>query len=984
MEDSNYKFDVFLSYSRKDEAFGKRLEEALENYTLPKDVSSRSVSTKRLNVFRDKKDLVPNDSDYYKTIEGYLNRSRYLIVICSPNARRSQYVNEEIKTYLKSHEASRVIPILLSGRPNNDSQANPEEHAFPPALCEALAMPLAIEFTEFERAPGKLNKGRYHDSWYTLLSKIYGTERAEIERLDAKRQARRRAIFAGVSLVVIALLSVALVFAIISRQQAASERDHAQQLLYASDMNLAQRAFESGNVGLGRDLLESHRPKSGERDLRGFEWYYLWQLYNGQLASFDSTDDLAFSHDGSRFATVVGDAVKIWDTASRRETANVSLGPIPDDSNTDELMTLSIDFSPDGNTVAYLDNKRGTMLLDLASGASRKVPLPVLGEKQRESSVLSTEEGIQRYREFVSGGVPRFSPDGKLLAVDFGCGVVAVYDAQSLNQITTLGDGPPASGCTSFVRFSPDGKLLAYGNGYNVSLWDTKTHNNLSEPEMDLSQPDNIEQLESVAFSADSRILAIGDRSKRVVLWNISTRKVLARLEGHDGWVSALTFSPDGKTLYSGGIDQTVKLWDFSSYRNDGRVNAESIKVFATLKGHTGSIASIKCAGNGKIFATVGTDHTVKLWADTAGREFDAINEVEAVFPQAFLGVRNSGEGDNNTITPLDLSAGTQPLRAKTDSTPTAVSPDRKLFALESRIWCGEESKCTVELVEAESGRKLVSLPARRYPSVATFSQDNRLFCVVEPDGKSVAIWDINEKKELPAIRNDVELESYLISTDGKVIVTFDKQGGKVKSWEIASQRQMAQFVRNSKPKSSEDEDFGEAEAYVLSADGQTLAFSDSNKVGLWQVNSSDAPVALGNQEMRGRVSVIAFSPDGKLLAAGDESGTVRIWDVIKRQDLATFMGHKDSVTALAFSADGRTLASGGGARDGAVKLYGMSALRELLTLTHEPSPTSEVHAGQGSEDTVMQLFFSADGRALITHSGNFILRIWRGDAPGV
>ena len=286
--------------------------------------------------------------------------------------------------------------------------------------------------------------------------------------------------------------------------------------------------------------------------------------------------------------------------------------------------------------------------------------------------------------------------------------------------------------------------------------------------------------------------------------------------------------------------------------------------------------------------------------------------------------------------------------------------------------------------MEAESGRKVVSLPARRYPSVATFSQDNRLFCVVEPDGKSVAIWDINEKKELPAIRNDVELESYLISTDGKVTVTFDKQGGKVKSWEITSQRQMAQFVRNSKPKSSEDEDFGEAEAHVLSADGQTLAFSDSNNVGLWQVNSSDAPIALGNQEMRGRVSVIAFSPDGKLLAAGDESGTVRIWDVIKRQDLATFMGHKDSVTALAFSADGRTLASGGGARDGAVKLYGMSALRELLTLTHEPSPTSEVHAGQGSEDTVMQLFFSADGRALITHSGNFILRIWRGDAPGV
>src|SRR5689334_18744092 len=323
MEDGNYQFDVFLSYSRKDEGFGKRLEDALENYTLPKDVNSRAISRKRLNVFRDKKDFVPNDADYYKAIDGYLNKSQYLVVICSPNARASEYVDKEIRAFLRTNESTRIIPILLSGKPNNLSQAKPEEYAFPQALCDVATMPLAIEFTQFERAPGKLNKGVYHDSWYTLLARIFGTERAEIERLDAKRQARRRAIFAGVSLAVIAARAVALVFAIISRQQAASERDHAQQLLYAADVNLAQRAYAAANVGLGRELLESHRPKAGEADLRGFEWYYLWNLYNEHLASFEATDDIAFSRDGSRFATSTRDAFKIWDTASRRETATI-------------------------------------------------------------------------------------------------------------------------------------------------------------------------------------------------------------------------------------------------------------------------------------------------------------------------------------------------------------------------------------------------------------------------------------------------------------------------------------------------------------------------------------------------------------------------------------------------------------------------------------------------------------------------------------
>jgi WD40 repeat protein len=192
----------------------------------------------------------------------------------------------------------------------------------------------------------------------------------------------------------------------------------------------------------------------------------------------------------------------------------------------------------------------------------------------------------------------------------------------------------------------------------------------------------------------------------------------------------------------------------------------------------------------------------------------------------------------------------------------------------------------------------------------------------------------------------------------------------------------VAQFVRNRKPTNSEDEAPDESDPQVLSPDGQILAFSDSSKVELWQVNSNDAPLALANSDMRAPVSVIAFSPDGKLLAVGDEIGTVRIWDAVKRQELTTFMGHKDSVTTLAFSPDSRALASGGGARDGAVKLYGMTTMRELLTLTHEPSPTSETHAGQGSEDAILQLFFSSDGRALITQSNNFILRIWRGNVP--
>ncbi len=287
-----------------------------------------------------------------------------------------------------------------------------------------------------------------------------------------------------------------------------------------------------------------------------------------------------------------------------------------------------------------------------------------------------------------------------------------------------------------------------------------------------------------------------------------------------------------------------------------------------------------------------------------------------------------------------------------------------------------------MDLVDPESGSKLTSIAKRALRGFASFSQDSHLFGVIGRDGKSVMLWDAVQKKDLPPIKNDAELRSYLFSPDGKMIVTFDKANGTVKSWDIASQRVVGQVVRDKKP---EDPDAINPEANdpkAFSPDGKFLAFSDSRKVELWQVNSGGAPIVLTNDVMRAPVSVVAFSPDGNLLAAGDELGTVRIWDAFKRQELATFMGHKDVVTALAFSPDSRTLASGGGARDAVVKVYGMSAMRELLTLTHEPSATSEIHAEQGSEDTIVELFFSADGKTLITQSDNYIVRIWRGRVP--
>src|SRR5262245_37141233 len=134
--------DAFISYSRRDIVFARALERALKAYRPPRDLP---VPQRRLDVFRDEEDFT--GTDYPDAIRRHLATSRKLIVVCSPAARASIYVDEEIKIFAENHGASNIIPVLWSGIPNNEARAGQEsESAFPASLCQVMKMPLAAEY----------------------------------------------------------------------------------------------------------------------------------------------------------------------------------------------------------------------------------------------------------------------------------------------------------------------------------------------------------------------------------------------------------------------------------------------------------------------------------------------------------------------------------------------------------------------------------------------------------------------------------------------------------------------------------------------------------------------------------------------------------------------------------------------------------------------------------------------------------------------
>jgi RNA polymerase sigma factor (sigma-70 family) len=491
------------------------------------------------------------------------------------------------------------------------------------------------------------------------------------------------------------------------------------------------------------------------------------------------------------------------------------------------------------------------------------------------------------------------SRDGTLLASGaVKEDAIVIWKRETGKEIRRFKNG--TGGTVSALAFTPDGKAVAVGTATGtIQLHDVET----GKVSRTFPESHTKRRINSLSFSRDGKLLAAGnwDLNAEVVVFDVATGKVRAELKGHDSDVESVAFAPNGRDLVSGGSDKTVRIWKAVAAASTAPPLWKVSDTFPAGKKQGDAIDRMAFSSDGKLLAVTNRGDGFELWSVDKKKQAPLAAAKASQTRIYFAGFGGDGAawavraeadargGDGKEATWWKLSL-IDPVTNRTRATFKDLWADGLIgaFALSpgADILATAEGKRVV-LWDTKTGEELGALPGRHAGDVVTLA--------FTPDGKRLAsgssypaggqtgemrMWDVATRKQIFTIQEKGGFQKLVLAPDGKTlagdVVDVDARTLGFKLWTVAGKElcYIKHGARGDRPQS-----------FAFAPDGKTILIGwsatpdEGDAIASLVFYDAATGAEVAQLEPPGRrVTGIAFSPDGKLLATGDEQGTVKWW----------------------------------------------------------------------------------------------------------
>jgi WD40 repeat protein len=939
------RYDAFISYShRADAALARALKDALHRFAKP------WYRLRGLRVFLDDANLAVSPG-LWSAIALALGDAGYFLLLASPAAAQSPWVQREIEHWLAVSTRERLFIILTEGEITWSGEGQDFDWATTTALPPALAKvfreaPHWIDLRWARAKEPTLSDRRFVDAIADLAAPLHNVDRDAIEGTDL-RQHRRTLLVAWSAALALGLFAVvagvAAVVAAKERDTAVQQAEISRQRLLRQDVSNGTRLLEAGDHSAAllwyaeaARLADGHPAETALARARlGMVWRHQPRLANLWFAGGPLTA-LGVSDDGERaVAFLKNGSARLYDLRSGGKDGLVLQRP----------GARVLDVRATGERVLVLTAETGSVarVWDARTGAELLV--------------------VRHGGQVNDGG---FTPDGKQVVTAAQDGTIQVSGLSPPRQAITLEQQPPAD----FVRMGREGRLVVTASGdRTVWAWNVGSRSavKISLPDLPeiftldaaerqiltvgggqallsstttgqrISSLGDFEGVHNAAVSPDGGRVALSTDNAWLIIWDVHGKAEETSVQ-LDGTAIAVEFSPDGKRVATGATDQTARVWDVE----------RGTRVLPILW-HEDTVDHTVFTPDGKRLVTATVPGVVRSWdlePNPAIRlQHEADGEVRRVsFSAGGDRVLTATRGEARVWTmdhegrpgdrPVILNPGSQLHHA-------AFSPDGQRV-----VTCAEDG--VARLWDARTGRAERDLSHRRRVNDAAFSADGRGLATAS--GSEVAIWEAKTgaRRSVMEAAEDTSPVTQVQFGPGPDQVLARSFSGGLRVWSLRDRTEVMPLRRS------------DVELVAVAPDGNHLAVAGATSVEVVQATTGATVVTIPGH--RYRLRQVSFSADSARLLVADEGGTARVFGAATGAPVAPPMRHRGAVRDAAFGPGDLQIATVSDDRN----------LRLWDARTAEPLSPPLAH-----REAPGVLAFSPDGRHVLTASHESAAYLW-------